>query len=165
MLDNFVDKKTRENLKITAFLNLYALTKIPLLAFVSPRAVEFTKDKSVVTVPLGWRTKNHLGVMYFGALAVGAELSIAATAVMAIQESKKKIDFIFKDFKCNFVKRSDGDVHFVCDEAARVRELIDNSTKTSDRIEGTFKGYAIVPSKGMEPVMHFELTLSVRCRN
>ncbi len=27
-----------------------------------------------IRIPLGWRTRNHLGSMYFGALATGADL-------------------------------------------------------------------------------------------
>jgi hypothetical protein len=153
-----------KNLKYTAFIQFYSLFKLPLLAFAGPRIQQLDQEKCIVKIPLGYRTRNHLGVMYFGALAMGAELSIAATAVFAIQESKQKIDFIFKDFKMNFLKRADGDVHFICIDAQSVRELIATAKSTSDRVENTFKGYAIVPSKGDTVVAEFELTLSVKKR-
>ncbi|MGE0634120.1 MAG: DUF4442 domain-containing protein [Pseudobdellovibrionaceae bacterium] len=160
-----IDSKTLKQWKLTAFLNLYGLARIPLLAFISPRVIEFTKEKCIVSIPLNYRSKNHLGAMYFGALAMGSELSIATPAVIAIGESKRKVDFIFKNFKCEFSKRSDGDVHFVCEESTGVRELIEKSMTSSERLEKTFKGYAIVPSQGTEPVMNYELTLSVKCRD
>ena len=87
-------------LKLNFFLKTYALLKLPLLAFVNPKVLELEGSRSVVRIKLGYRTQNHLTVMYFGALGVGAELSIAIKAVDAIQASGQKIDFIFKDFQC-----------------------------------------------------------------
>lgn len=108
-----------KNLKLTTFINLYGLFKIPLVLFVNPRVVESSEDKFVLKIPLAYRTKNHMGSMYFGALGIGAELSIAAAAVVAIAESKQKIDFIFKDFKAEYLKRGSGDVHFILRRSSR----------------------------------------------
>lgn len=152
-------------LKMTAIINGISLLKLPLLAFTGPTVVALDENQSVVKVRLGWRTRNHLGVMYFGALAMGAELSIALKAVEQIQKSGKRIDFLFKDFKADFLKRADGHVHFVCEEAAGVADLIHRATETSERLEMKFKGHAIVPAKGESPVMTYELTLSVKNRS
>jgi Domain of unknown function (DUF4442) len=95
-----------ENLKMTALVNAYSAFRIPLLAFITPRIVELTDTRSAVRVRFGLRTRNHLGVMYFGALAMGAELSIALKVVQELYHSGKKIDFIFKDFQCEFLKRA-----------------------------------------------------------
>lgn len=152
-------------LKLTAFINGYSLLKLPLLAFTAPQIIALTDRQSIVKVRLGWRTRNHLGVMYFGALAMGAELSIALKAVDEIAKSKKRIDFLFKDFHAEFGKRADGHVHFICDEADGVSDLIKQATTTSERLERQFKGYAIVPSKGGEPIMNYTLTLTVKNRS
>ena len=151
--------------KLNFFLKSYALLKLPLLAFVNPKILELKDSRSVVQIKLGYRTRNHLNVMYFGALAVGAELSIAIKAVEAIQTCGKKIDFIFKDFKSEFLKRADGDVHFICQEADLVQSLIKQAVHSSERLEKTFSGWAVVPSKSQEPVMTYQLTLSVRMRS
>ncbi|MNK07813.1 hypothetical protein D3C87_257330 [compost metagenome] len=156
----------KKNLKLTAFIHLYGLFKIPLVLFVSPRVIEFTKTKFVLKIPLNYRTQNHLKSMYFGALGIGAELSLVAPAVAAIQESGQKIDFVFKDFKAEFLKRADGNVHFVCDEIADVLAVIEEAKTNPERVERKMKGYAIVPSKSeTDPVMTYELTLSVKNRS
>ncbi|HWU43311.1 MAG TPA: hypothetical protein VN132_07735 [Bdellovibrio sp.] len=155
-----------KNLKFTAFLNLYGLAKIPLILFCSPRVLEMTNKKFVIKIPLSYRTKNHLNSLYFGALGIGAELSLVAPAVAAITESKQKIDFVFKDFQAQFLKRADGDTHFVCDEIEAVLALIEEAKTNPARLERKMKGYALVPSKNAtEPVMTYELTLSVRNRS
>lgn len=147
------------------FLKIYTLVKLPLISFINPKVIKLTESQCQVRIPLGYRTRNHLKVMYFGALAVGAELSIAIKAVEVIKASGKRVDFLFKDFKAEFLKRADGDVVFHCDEAQEVQRLIDGALTTSDRRERTFVGYATVPSKGPEPVMKYHLTLSVKNRS
>lgn len=152
-------------LKLTALVNGFSLIKIPLLAFCGPRVVELTDEKSVVKVALKYQTKNHLRVMYFGALAMGAELSIALMAVDQIQKSGERIDFLFKDFESKFLKRAEGDVHFVCPEARDVKTLIEKAKTSSERLEQKFSGYAYVPSLSPDPVMTYSLTLSVKNRS
>ncbi|MEK7358204.1 MAG: DUF4442 domain-containing protein [Bdellovibrionota bacterium] len=150
---------------MTALINGMSLAKLPLLAFISPRVIKCTGAQSIVQVGLGFRTRNHLGVMYFGALAMGAELSIALKAVQEIQRAGQRIDFLFKNFKCEFHKRADGDVQFICDEADKVTALILASAGSPERMEGTFKGRAIVPSKSQDSIMDYELTLTVKNRS
>ncbi len=154
-----------KNLKLTALINVYSAVQIPLLAFITPRVLESSSERAVVRVRLDRRSRNHLGVMYFGALAMGAELSIALTALSAIRESGQKIDFIFKGFTSEFLKRADGHVNFICDEAAGVAELIEKAKTSPERCEKKFNGYAIVAKNGTEPVMKYTLTLSVRNRS
>lgn len=165
MLNRLLPQVNLENLKLTAMINAISLWQIPLLAFVTPKVVQLTDERSEVRVRLDARSRNHLKVMYFGALAMGAELSIALKAIQAIHDSGMRIDFIFKDFSSQFLKRADGHVHFICDEAAKVQKLIEDATQTDERLEATFNGYAVVPSKSEEPVMKYTLTLSVRKRS
>lgn len=154
-----------KNFKENLFLTLYAWTKIPLIGFVGPKVIEASNQRTELKVPLNFRTKNHLGVMYFGALAVGSELSIAMLAVKLIKESGEKIDFLFKDYKANFIKRAEGDVHFICDEAQVVVAQINEAKTSEERINRTMKAYAIVPKVSQtERVAEFELTLSVKRR-
>lgn len=156
---------SRQTLEYTALINALSAVKIPLLAACTPRVIELSAKKTVVKVRLDWRTQNHLGVMYFGALAMGAELSIALKAIEQIRVSKKPIDFIFKDFRCDFLKRADGHVHFVCEQADRVAAMVKKSVDSDERFSETFEGYAFVPENGAEPVMKYSLTLSMKKRS
>ena len=106
--------KTR--FKNTAFIRLYTFMKIPLIWWLQPSVMEMGDHKTILKIPLTRRTRNHLHSMYFGVLAVGVELVIAAKVVQVIYDSKKSVDFVFKDFKAEFLKRVEGDVHFVCDQ-------------------------------------------------
>lgn len=154
-----------DKIKMTAMINAYCVINIPLLAFCTPRVMELNDERAVARIRLDRRTRNHLGVMYFGALAMGAELSIALKCLEAISRSGQKIDFIFKDFEAQFHRRADSHVHFICEQAAAVENLIHRATATSDRLTETFEGFALLPEdESQEPVMTYKLTLSVRNR-
>lgn len=154
-----------QNFKDSFFFTLYVWAKIPLIGFCAPKIIEASDQRTVLKVKLGYRTKNHLGAMYFGALAIGSELCIAMLAVKKIKESGLKIDFLFKDYQANFLKRAEGDVLFICEEAQTVVEQIEAAKTSSERINRTMTAYAIVPAISQtEKVATFSLTLSVRNR-
>ncbi len=155
-----------QNFKNNLFLSLYAWTKIPLIAFCSPKIIEMSDTRTVLKIKLGFRTKNHLSAMYFGALAIGSELCIALLAVKKIKDSGVAIDFLFKDYNAQFLKRAEGDVLFICEEAHVVIEQINQAKNSTERINRTMTAYAIVPSiSETERVATFTLTLSVKRRN
>ena len=155
-----------ERFKQTAFIRLYTFWKIPLIWWIRPSMIESGANRTELKIPLGRRTKNHLNSMYFGALAIGAELVIAAKAVQTIAKHKKRVDFVFKDFKGNFLKRADGDTHFICDQGQAVEALIEKTIRTGEREEMLFTSYAVVPSKNpTEKIASFELTLSVKYKS
>lgn len=154
-----------KSFKLNFFLKTYSFFKIPLIFAVRPKILYVDNNESHLMIPLNRKNKNHLNVMYFGALAIGAELAIALVAVKKIVDSKLKIDFLFKDFKSNFLKRADGDVVFVFREVSTISELIDRAQATTDRINYTLKAVAYVPSKSCDEVVaEFELTMSVKNR-
>ncbi len=152
--------------KQTLFLRTYAFFKIPLLFSIRPSVVESDHQKTIIRVKLRRYTKNHLGSMYFGAIAMGAELVVALKAVLLIYEMKKRIDFVFKDFQIDFQKRAEGDVYFSCEEGEQVEILVKKCLESGDRETGTFTGRAYCKnSQGQEEIVsQFKITLSVKYR-
>jgi acyl-coenzyme A thioesterase PaaI-like protein len=162
-------KKTVKRIPVvtqsTWLLRAFGFYKIPLLAFTWPKVLQLDKQKSILKIPLTYRTKNHLNVMYFGALNIGAEVVIALHVIQEIESTGEQIDFLFKDFKANFLKRAESDVQFICEEGESIRNLINQAAQSVERQNATFKCYAITPDKtGEEKVAEFELTLSVKKR-
>jgi acyl-coenzyme A thioesterase PaaI-like protein len=138
-------------------------TKIPLLYFARPSVMELTDEKIVVKIPLRRRTKNHLGSMYFGALAVGADVSAGLIAWRRIDESGVPISLVFKDISGEFLRRPEADVHFTCTEGGEIDKLVQNAATSGEREEMPIHVMATVPSlTGDEPVARFTLTLSIK---
>ena len=95
-------------------IRLFGISKVPLIWYCRPKVIKHTQKEIEVKIPLKYRTKNHLGSMYFGVLAVGADITGGFLAMDSIIKSSRKVALIFKDFKADFLKRPEGDVHFFC---------------------------------------------------
>lgn len=152
-----------ERILWTLQLQALAVLKIPALAFVTPRVLALGLSRSEIKIPLSRRAKNHLGSMYFGVLAAGADAACGLLAWKLIDDSGRRVNLIFKDFHADFLKRADGDVHFICEEGAAIRDLVDKTIASGERENLTVNVRATVPSKyGDEPVALFRLTLSLK---
>lgn len=149
----------------TIFIRAFAFIKIPLLGAIKPKVVEMTPQRLAIKVPLNRRNKNHLGVMYFGALAMGGEAAVGIKAVDSIRTMKAPVDFLFKDFNARFLKRAEGDVVFVCEQGEEIEALVKKCIESKQRENATFRSFAIVPSiSPTEHVAEFDVTLSVKAR-
>lgn len=148
----------QETLKI----RLWAFAKIPLIGYVRPRVERVDADEVDIVIPLGRRTKNHWGTMYFGALAIGADLAAGMHAMHAVGVAKEqghRIGFVFKDVEAEFTRRPDGDVHFRSRDGKAVAKAVAKAAKTGERVnipvpvECTANGH---------DVARFTLTLSLK---
>ncbi|HVP69639.1 MAG TPA: DUF4442 domain-containing protein [Anaeromyxobacteraceae bacterium] len=146
---------------ILRFLKL----KIPILWFVGPRIVHVDDEVAEIRIPLTWRTRNHLGVMYVGALCAGADLAAGMGAARHIFAGGERIDLLFKDLHADFLKRADGDVHFRSTEGQAVAAAVAQTRATGERVNLPVAVVATVPSKyGPEPVARFTMGLTMKRR-
>lgn len=143
---------------------LVGLFKIRMLGFVNAKLVEYTKEKTVVKIPLNKKTRNHLGSVYFGALAVGADVTGAWIAFDYLYKTKNKnVSIVFKDLQAEFLKRADGDVHFTCLDGPEVLAAFNETIEDGERKNVELEVLVTVPSKYQsEPVANFKMTLSMR---
>ena len=161
-----VFNKLPENIRSTAFVRLFGLTKVPLIWYVGPSVKEFSDEKCVIKVPLNRRTKNHLGSMYFGVLCTAADVAGGVVAMREIQNSGRKIALSFKDFEADFLKRAEGDTFFTNTQGLEIRAFVQRAIESGERENMPVKVTATVPSKfGDEPVAEFTLTLSIKLKS
>jgi hypothetical protein len=152
-----------EQLKETLKVRAFGFLQIPLIWFVNPSVIAVGVDHTEIVISLNRKTRNHLKSMYFGALAIGADLAGGLLFMKLLNESKVKVSFVFKDMSAQFLKRADGDVHFVCKNGKDVVDLINRVKSSPERQETTVEIKALVPKKyGEEPVAVFKLTLSAK---
>lgn len=142
---------------------LFGIFKIPLIGFVRPRLIELSDTKMVIKIPLRRRTKNHLGSMYFGALAIGADLSGAFQAFFIAEKTNRKMSIVFKNFDASFISRPESDVFFVSDEGDLIQEIIDETIKTKERVTKDIKinAFTNYPEAPIH-VAEFVLGLSIK---
>jgi acyl-coenzyme A thioesterase PaaI-like protein len=150
----------------TLSMRLFGWLKIPLLASVRPTVVELSETRCVVRIPLGWWTRNHLGSMYFGALAIGADCAGGLLAMDQIKRSGGKVSLVFKSFQATFLKRPESAVYFVCEEGEAIRDQVRRALGSEERITEPMHIQAKVkaPDGAFEPVADFTLELSLKRR-
>ncbi|MCB0342697.1 MAG: YiiD C-terminal domain-containing protein [Pseudobdellovibrionaceae bacterium] len=156
---------TLTRLQYTWILRGFGLAKIPMLAFLWPKIESIEGSKVTVRIPLTKRSKNHVGSMYFGALACGADLSVGALALFHMRSLKISLHFVFKDFTAEFLKRATEDVLFICNEGDAIRDLVLQANNSGERVHATFNAFAALASSPHTPIAQFKLTLSLKNPN
>jgi acyl-coenzyme A thioesterase PaaI-like protein len=151
--------------KYNAILKIFGLTKIPLLFFVNPTITHMDNESVELKIPLKWRTSNHLGSLYFGTMAVGADCAAGLLATKFIRESKSKVHLSFKDFHANFLLRAQSDTYFVNRQGKEIKAFVDEVVAQP----GVRKNFAVLidaecfDAKGVRiKVADFKLTLSLK---
>jgi hypothetical protein len=151
-------------LKETALVRLFGL-RIPLILFLGPRVRELDDAGCAVEIPLGYRSRNHLGSMYFGALHVGADLAAGLGAVREIRRGRRRVNLLFADSRAEFLKRADGDVVFRAGQGPEIRRAVEQADATGERVTIPVEVVATVPDRyGDEAVARFTLGLSLKRR-
>ena len=144
-------------------LLLFGLFKVPLIFFVRPKVVKINNKTIILRIPLRRRTKNHLHCMYFGALAIGADLAGGFLAYKLIKESRQPVKLIFKNLHAEFLKRAEADVYFTCEDGDAISKFVQKSVNSGEREELLVTIIATTPNiLDDEPVAKFNLTLSLK---
>ena len=144
-------------------LFLLGLFKIPIIGFVNPKIIDISEEKVTVKIKLKRRTKNHLNSMYFGALAVGADIAGGIHVFYFSEVLNKKISFSFKGMKADFIKRAESDVIFSCIDGEIIHSAILESIETGTRINKNVLVNAM--DENNEIVSTFEMIASLKVIN
>ncbi len=151
--------------KANWFLKLFAWRYIPLIGFCSPKIIRMDDKTVEVTMPHKWRTKNHLGSIYFGALAIGADLAGAFLVFTKAKARGVNANFAFKDVEGKFLKRPEGRVHFISHDGDVIDQMLDESIATGERVNRPVSVVVTCPEKNGDDVMaSFTLTLSIKAK-
>lgn len=136
--------------------------KIPLIGYTGVNLLELNHTTVKAKVKLKRRTKNHLNSMYFGALAIGADVAGGIHAFYFAQLHNKKVKFAFKGMNSEFIMRAESDCIFVSNDGKKVEAAILKSIETQERVNETT--HVEVFNMNKELVATFELIVSVKCK-
>jgi len=149
--------------KATRLVWVIGIWKIPLIWYLRPTVSELNDQSCRLKIRLRRRSKNHLGSMYLGSLAAGADLAGGLIALRIIRREGNTIKLVFKDFHADFHKRADGDVVFECHDGTAISKAIEEVKRTEERVTIPVQVTATVPDLyDDEPVATFQLGLSMK---
>jgi acyl-coenzyme A thioesterase PaaI-like protein len=149
--------------KMRRLLWLMGIFKIPLIAYVRPKLMRLDEETCQVRIKLRRRTKNHLKSMYFGSLAVGADVAAGLHAFYFAENSGVKVSFAFKAVKAEFLMRAMTNVIFESKDGALVEKAFQEAMETKERVNQWVK--VEVKNTDNEVVAVFNMEISVKVKS
>ncbi len=146
--------------KLQWMLRLLGWFKIPLIAFLRPKIVFFSDEEVKLKIRLRRRTKNHLQSMYFGALAVGADVAAGLHVFSFCSDQQLKFSFAFKGMNAQFLKRAESDVTFYCHAGEQIKALVLEAKNTGERINKEVQILAY--DQNQELIAIFDMMISLK---
>ena len=93
---------------------LYLLFNLPIGWLAGMKIIDLTEKHCITSVAFKWINKNPFKSVYFAVQSMAAELSTAASCMVAIQGHQPSIALIIVDMKAKFRKKATGKVFFTC---------------------------------------------------
>lgn len=149
--------------KMRRLLWLMGIVKIPMIHFTSPKLLNINDESVEVRVKLRRRTKNHLKSMYFGALAVGADVAGGIHAYYFAKKSGVNVSFAFKSMQAEFLMRATTDIIFKSMDGPIVQEVIQEAIEKQERVNKMVTVEAFDTNK--EKVAIFQMEISVKVKS
>lgn len=143
-------------------LFLLSRFKIPMIGYVRPKLLLLNDTDVEVKIRLRRRSKNHLNSMYFGALAIGADVAAGIHTFYFSEKLGLKVSFAFKGMHAEFIKRAESDIVFKCNQGDVIKQAILKSDTEKVRVNETVIVNAVDVNK--EIVAKFEMIVSVKVK-
>jgi len=147
-------------------LKKFGKHQVKLIDYCTPEILEISDEHLSLKIPFNEKTKNHLDSMYFGALAIGADVAAGLLAMDMANNSGMNVSLAFKSVQGDFYRRPEDDVVFSCYQGKMIREMLEQSHQTGERVNEPVSVTVTCPTRdGTEPVASFTLTLSLKVQS
>jgi hypothetical protein len=117
-------------------MRFYFLTKLPLALMAGVKLRELDTEHAVATVPYGWRSTNPFRSTYFAALAMAAELSTGALAMLAVdlagKTAPKPVAMLIVNMTAAFEKKATALAAFTCPDGAKLAAAVARAAETGE---------------------------------
>lgn len=147
----------------TAEIMAFGLVKVPMIFYCRPTITRLDDAACHVVIKLRRRTKNHFDSMYFGALAVGADVAGGVLVKHHIDQGQPRLSLIFKSFSADFLHRPEADVETQCADGHLVADMVRTARESGERVTREVGLRAVCPA--LDPaveVARFRLGVSVK---
>jgi len=146
-------------------MRLWYFRRLPSVFFWGAKVKTVTPERSEVTVPYRWSTKNPFQSIYFATQAGVAELSTGILCNVAIRGFglTGKVSMLVVDFQANYSKKANTQTTFVCEDGAKLVAALQEAIETGKGVPVTV--VSIGQNTNGEEVSRFEVTWSFKVRS
>jgi len=144
-------------------MRLFFLAKLPLALVAGLRVREISAERCVTSVPYGWRSTNPFRSTYFAALAMAAELSTGALAMLATELAPAPVAMLIVGLEASFEKKATGLTTFVCADGAGAAAAVAETVRTGEPATARMDSVGTLPDGTV--VARFAFTWSFKKRS
>lgn len=142
--------------------SLFLLRRMPSALFAGVRIRGLNDEECMVSVPYTWFSRNPFRSTYFACLAMAAEMSSGALAMMHVCDSDRTISMLVTGLEAQYHKKARGLTRFICKDGRLLQAAIQYSQNRSQ--PQTCKAYAVGMNSGGECVAEFWITWSFKLK-
>jgi hypothetical protein len=140
----------------------FLFRNLPAALFSGVRVEEMSEEKTIVSVPYTWFTRNPFRSTYFACLSMAAEMSTGILAMSQVYKRQPKVSMLVVGIEGKFHKKATARTRFICEEGARIREAVNDAILLGD--PQTVRALSSGFNSGGELVAEFWITWSFRAK-
>lgn len=141
---------------------IFLLTRLPSAFFAGLRIRDIDPERSAVTVPYKWFTKNPFRSTYFACLSMAAEMSTGVLAMAHIQGRKPPLSMLVIGTEATYFKKATGRTRFQCTDGDLIRNAIEQAVATGEAT--TARACSIGTNEAGEVIAEFFITWSFKMK-
>ncbi|MEO9967496.1 MAG: DUF4442 domain-containing protein [Reichenbachiella sp.] len=110
----------------------FLFLRLPMGWATGMKVIALETDRAATTVAHRWLNQNPFKSMYFAVMAMAAELSTGALALLAIEGIKPSVASIIVNMDGEFIKRATSRVKFTCEDGKAVFDAVERCLVTGE---------------------------------
>ena len=136
-------QKLRTKILSPLQFGLFKITKLPLTFLSGIKATELSADHATTSVKYKHINTNPFKSVYFGVLAMTAELSTGILAIFSIAKYKESISLLVIESNGKFHKKATGKIRFSCSDGPLFQKELQRCVeeKTPVTVKSSTNGY------------------------
>ena len=155
-------KKIRAQILSPLKFKFFTLSKLPLAFLSGIKTTELTTKSASTTVRYKYLNTNPFKSIYYGALAMTAELSTGVLAILSIAKHEESISLLVVESHGKFHKKAIGKIKFTCEDGELFQRELEKcvTEKTPVTVKSHTKGF----NENNELVCEYAFTWSFKMR-
>lgn len=155
-------QKIRKQILSPFKFGLFKISKLPLTFLSGIKTTALSPTSATTSVKYGYLNTNPFKSIYYGVLAMTAELSTGVLAIFSIAKYEESISLLVIESNGKFHKKATGRIKFTCNDGALFQKEIERciEEKTPVTLSASTKGY----NEQNELVCEYTFTWSFKLR-
>lgn len=110
---------------------VFLLKNLPAAFFSGVKVISADDERSVISIPYKWFTRNPFRCTYFACLSMAAEMSTGVLAMANTYKRSPKISMLVTGVEGQFFKRATGLTKFICEEGNAIEQAVESAVATN----------------------------------